>query len=54
MEEIDTGNILPGGRRTRGKDIDYAKVAHEVPPEEGEEEDGDYESKEDDEEKMEH
>ena len=51
MEEIDTANILSGGR-TRGKDIDYSKVADEVPPEEGDEDDEDYEMKEEDEEKM--
>jgi hypothetical protein len=27
MEEIDTDNIINGGRRTRGKVIDFAKAA---------------------------
>lgn len=27
MEEIDTNNIISGGRRTRGKQIDFAKAA---------------------------
>ena len=26
MEEIDTENIISGGRRTRGKNIDFAKA----------------------------
>ena len=27
MEEIDPDNIIPGGRRTRGTQIDFAKAA---------------------------
>jgi hypothetical protein len=30
MEEIDTDNIINGGRRTRGKVIDFAKAAQEA------------------------
>jgi hypothetical protein len=43
MEEIDTGNIISGGR-TRGRKIDFAKAAEELPAEEEEEEeeDGDF------------
>ncbi|EON61719.1 hypothetical protein W97_00935 [Coniosporium apollinis CBS 100218] len=29
MEEIDTDNILDTGRRTRGKEIDFAKAAQD-------------------------
>jgi hypothetical protein len=38
MEEIDTGNIVEG-RRTRGKTIDFAKAAEELPEEDDDEED---------------
>lgn len=37
MEEIDTSNIVEG--RTRGKTIDYAKAAQELPEEDDDEED---------------
>lgn len=30
MEEIDTDNIITGGRRTRGRQIDFAKAAEEA------------------------
>ena len=30
MEEIDTDNIIADGRRTRGKEIDFAKAAQEA------------------------
>jgi len=45
MEEIDTENIIynNGGRRTRGKVIDFAKAAEQAPPvDEDEEEDDDF------------
>lgn len=29
MEEIDTDNIISSGRRTRGRQIDFAKAAEE-------------------------
>ena len=29
MEEIDMDNIIPDGRRTRGKNIDFAKAVQE-------------------------
>lgn len=41
MEEIDLNNIVQGGRRTRGKAIDFAKAAAENPEEEDEDEDDD-------------
>ncbi|PHH55168.1 hypothetical protein CFIMG_007488RA00001 [Ceratocystis fimbriata CBS 114723] len=45
MEEIDTSNIIAGGRRTRGKIIDFAKAAAENPGNDDEEEDDeDFES----------
>lgn len=44
MEEIDTSNILSDGRRTRGRQIDFAKAAEELPEdEEDDEEDDDFE-----------
>ncbi|ELR01680.1 hypothetical protein VC83_00907 [Pseudogymnoascus destructans] len=45
MEEIDTSNIISGGRRTRGRQIDFVKAAQELPEdEEDEEDDGDFEA----------
>lgn len=45
MEEIDTSNIISGGRRTRGRQIDFAKAAEELPEdEEDEDDDGDFEA----------
>jgi hypothetical protein len=45
MEEIDTNNIISGGRRTRGRQIDFAKAAQELPEEdEDEDEDDDFEA----------
>ena len=41
MEEIDTSNILSDGRRTRGRQIDFAKAAEELPEEEEDEEEDD-------------
>lgn len=42
--EIDESNIISGGRRTRGKVIDFKKAAEEIPDEE-EEDDGEFEAK---------
>ncbi|KAI9774889.1 MAG: hypothetical protein M1840_000105 [Geoglossum simile] len=53
MAEIDTGNIIMSGRRTRGKTIDFAKAAQEEgAPEEDEDDDGDFEVVEEDEDAM--
>lgn len=41
MEEIDLNNIVEGGRRTRGRVIDFAKAAEENPAEEEDDEDDD-------------
>ncbi|KAF2462316.1 histone chaperone domain CHZ-domain-containing protein [Lineolata rhizophorae] len=30
MEEIDTDNIIMDGRRTRGRNIDFAKAAEDA------------------------
>jgi len=50
MEEIDTDNIIPDGRRTRGRNIDFAKAAEELPEEDDEEDDDeDFVAKDDDE-----
>lgn len=47
MAEIDTENIIEGGRRTRGKNIDFAKAAQEAGDEdEDEEDDADFEDPE--------
>ena len=50
MEEINTDNIIDSGRRTRGKDIDFAKAAQEAGDDldSDSEEDEDFEVKEDD------
>ncbi|KAF2688673.1 hypothetical protein K458DRAFT_428199 [Lentithecium fluviatile CBS 122367] len=40
MAEIDTSNIV--GKRTRGKNIDFAKAAEELPEDEDEDEDEDF------------
>ena len=45
MEEIDLDNIV--GSRTRGKNIDYAQAAKDLPEEEDEEDDEDDEDFED-------
>ncbi|KAF2146076.1 uncharacterized protein K452DRAFT_283357 [Aplosporella prunicola CBS 121167] len=39
MEEIDTDNIIEGGRRTRGKTIDFAKANEEAGNEDYDEDD---------------
>lgn len=52
MEEIDTNNIV--GRRTRGRQIDFAKAAQDLPEDdEDEEDDDDFEEPVADEDKME-
>ena len=44
MEEIDTDNIIQDGRRTRGKQIDFAKAAEEAgDDEDDDDEDDDFE-----------
>ena len=48
MEEIDPSNIIDGGRRTRGRVIDFAKAAEENPPEADEDEEDDDDFQEDD------
>jgi hypothetical protein len=50
MEEIDTNNILSDGRRTRGRQIDFAKAAEELPEDDDDEddEDDDFEGPDDD------
>lgn len=53
MEEIDLENIIPDGRRTRGRNIDFAKAAEELPEEDDDEEDDDDFDAGDDEDKME-
>jgi hypothetical protein len=40
MAEIDPDNIV--GSRTRGKNIDFAKAAQELPEEEGDDDDDDF------------
>jgi hypothetical protein len=51
-EEIDLDNVVEGGRRTRGKVIDWAKAAEEVPADEDDEDedDDDFEAENDDDE----
>jgi hypothetical protein len=54
--EIDPSNIIAGGRRTRGKQIDFTKAAQELPAEDDEDdEDDDFEgeAEEDEDEHME-
>jgi hypothetical protein len=53
MEEIDLDNIIQGGRRTRGRQIDFAKAAEELPEEDDDEDDDDEFEAGDDEDKME-
>ncbi|CZR53854.1 uncharacterized protein PAC_03736 [Phialocephala subalpina] len=56
MEEINTDNIIPSGRRTRGRNIDFAKAAAEMPADEDEDEDedDDFQAPEDEDEEMKH
>ncbi len=50
MEEINPDNIIDGGRRTRGKKIDFTKAAATADDlDDDEEDDEDFEEKEDDE-----
>lgn len=53
MEEIDTDNIISSGRRTRGRQIDFAKAAEESKDldDDEDDEDDDFEEPEDE---MEH
>lgn len=53
MEEINQENIV--GRRTRGRQIDFAKAAEQLPADEDEDEDedDDFVAPEDDDDKME-
>jgi hypothetical protein len=51
MEEIDLDNIV--GRRTRGKQIDFAKAAENLPEEDDEDDDDDDFEAPEDEDKME-
>ncbi len=53
MEEIDTNNILSDGKRTRGRQIDFAKAAEELPDDEDDDEDDDDFEEPVDEDKME-
>ncbi|OBW63567.1 MAG: Carboxylic ester hydrolase [Aureobasidium pullulans] len=46
MDEIDEDNIISGGRRTRGKTIDFAKAAEGLDDDEDEDEDDDFEDPE--------
>ncbi|KXJ96950.1 histone chaperone domain CHZ-domain-containing protein [Microdochium bolleyi] len=39
LEEIDLNNIVEGGRRTRGRVIDWAKAAEENPADDDDDED---------------
>ena len=54
MEEIDTDNIINDGRRTRGKQIDFAKAAEDAKKEgadlddDEDDDDDDFEEPEDD------
>lgn len=41
MDEIDLKNIVDGGRRTRGRVIDFAKAAEENPAQDEDDEDDD-------------
>ncbi|KAK1254301.1 hypothetical protein MKX08_008296 [Trichoderma sp. CBMAI-0020] len=41
LEEIDLNNIVEGGRRTRGAQIDYARAAEQTPMDDDEDEEDD-------------
>ncbi|KAI1652185.1 histone chaperone domain CHZ-domain-containing protein [Daldinia loculata] len=41
LDEIDPGNIVEGGRRTRGRVIDWAKAAQDNPAEDDDDDDED-------------
>lgn len=53
MEAIDTNNIINSGRRTRGKNIDFAKAAAEAGDMDEDEDDDDEDFEEKDEDTME-
>lgn len=44
LDEIDLNNIVEGGRRTRGKVINWAEAAKNVPADEEEDDDDDFEA----------
>jgi hypothetical protein len=47
---IDLDNIIPDGRRTRGRQIDFVKAAEEFPDDDDDEEDdGEFEEPQEDE-----
>ncbi|SPO03390.1 uncharacterized protein DNG_06073 [Cephalotrichum gorgonifer] len=50
LDAIDTNNIISGGRRTRGRVIDFAKAAAEnpAPADEDEDDDEDFEAPDED------
>ncbi|EEY21038.1 predicted protein [Verticillium alfalfae VaMs.102] len=53
LEEIDLNNIVEGGRRTRGRVIDWAKAAEENPAQDDEDDDDeDFHAPEDTDSKM--
>lgn len=54
MDEIDLNNIVEGGRRTRGRVIDFAKAAEENPVQgdDDDEDDDDFKAPEDKDTKM--
>ncbi|KAL6901398.1 hypothetical protein GGI43DRAFT_404850 [Trichoderma evansii] len=41
LEEIDLNNIVEGGRRTRGAQIDYARAAEQTPMDDDDEDEDD-------------
>ncbi|KAI1506566.1 histone chaperone domain CHZ-domain-containing protein [Biscogniauxia marginata] len=43
LDEIDPSNIVEGGRRTRGRVIDWAKAAEENPAEDDDDDEDDFE-----------
>ncbi|KAJ5775983.1 uncharacterized protein N7511_000994 [Penicillium nucicola] len=47
LEPIDTSNIIQGGRRTRGKAVDYAEAAQGLDDMDDDEDDEEYESRDD-------
>lgn len=55
MEEIDTENIIADGRRTRGRNIDFAKAAENAEGlDEDEDDDDDFEAPTEENDAMEH
>jgi hypothetical protein len=47
MEEINTDNIITGGRRTRGKSIDFKAAAAEMGDDDEEDDDEDFQDPDD-------